>query len=312
MRPAYAYFWLFPIFILIASALLAVIFFLRYRKTIRHYFLTILAAGAYFCIYLLMVYDTTLPSPIVGVSIMESMALLGIYSILSWDLPISYAYTLNRALSRRERAFAIAAAILPFGSCLLVLLVPLGFERKAALLASIADLGAAMPSLALLAACAMSLAGFADAGKGSKAARLAFCASGLSFVGLGYLGRYSLFNAAFPQSELSVVTALIAWDLLATAISQGFGPGEKADGAVVKVPDAFLREAGITAREAEALELLAGGASYKDISLALGASLPAEKKRLSSVYRKSGAANRVELVNILLEYSRKTRDGGQS
>jgi len=306
MRPAIAYFWLFPLFILLATAAVAVFFFLRYRKTIRHYFLSILAAGLYFCIYLLMVYDTTFATRIVGVSIMESAILLFVEAILVWDVPMSYSYALNRALPRRAGAACGVLAALPLGFLILVLALPAGFETKAETLRRLADLLAALPSLAVLATSALALADLREASLGPRIARIAFSVLGFGFVVLGYLGRYFLFPGSFPQGELSVVTALLAWDLAATALSLGFGPGEAPEGAVVKVPDAFLKEAGITAREAEVLELLATGSSYKDISVTLGVSMPAVKKRLSSVYRKSGAANRIELVNILLEYGRKS------
>jgi DNA-binding CsgD family transcriptional regulator len=311
MRPATAYFWLFPIFILVAASIAAIVFFLRYRKTVRHYFLAILSAGLYFSIYLLMVYETTLPRPMSGLSIMESGILMAVYSILTWDIPVSYSYALNRALPRKAIIFWMSAALVPLASAMILLLLPLSFDAKARILVASMDMDALLPIIALVATCVDALVKLGESDRGPRAARLAFAASAFVLLGLGIVGRYLLFPSAYPQGKLSISTSLVAWNLVATFISLAFGPGEGPEGAAVPVPDDFLKDSGITAREAEALELLAGGASYKEISAALGVSLPAVKKRISSVYRKSGAANRVELLNILIEYSRSPGSQGR-
>jgi DNA-binding CsgD family transcriptional regulator len=305
MRAPTAYFWILPILILAGISVLAVVFFLRYRKTVRHFFLTALAVGLYFFIYILMVYETTLPQRAPGLVFTTGVLILSIYSILSWDMPLSYLYLLNRPLGGALKRAVAALAILPSASWLALILLPLGRSAGQAAIFPLADLMAAAPALAALVPIAAAAQSLKGGERGGRFARAVFAASGLLFIAVGFLCRYRFFASSYPQRELSFVTTLLIWDMAATALAAAFGPGESPEGPVVSVPDAFVREASLTAREAETLELLAGGASYKDISAALGVSMPAVKKRISSVYRKSGAANRVELVNILLEYSRK-------
>jgi DNA-binding CsgD family transcriptional regulator len=305
MRAPEAYFWILPILILAGICVLAVAFFLRYRKTVRHFFLTALAVGLYFLIYVLMVYETTLPRPFPGLVFTTGALILAIYSILAWDIPLSYLYLLNRPLMGALKRCVAILALLPAASGLALLFLPLGRAASLNAIFPLADLMAAPPALAALIPIAAAAASLKKGESAGRLARAIFAASGLLFIAAGFLCRYRLFASSYPQRELAFVTTLLIWDLAATALSVAFGPGESPEGPVVSVPDAFIREASLTAREAETLELLAGGASYKDISTALGVSLPAVKKRISSVYRKSGAANRVELVNILLEYSRK-------
>jgi len=305
MRESAAYFWILPILILAGISVLAVAFFLRYRKTVRHFFLTVLAVGLYFLIYVLMVYETTLPLRVPGLVFTTGILILAIYSILAWDMPLSYLYLLNRPLSGALKRVVAALAILPSASGLALLLLPLGRAASQGAIFPLADLMAALPALAALIPIAAAAVSVNDGERSGRLARATFAASGIVFIAAGLLCRYRLFASSYPQRELSFVTTLLIWDLAATALASAFGPGESPEGPVVSVPDAFIREASLTARETETLELLAGGASYKDISAALGVSMPAVKKRISSVYRKSGAVNRVELVNILLEYSRK-------
>jgi DNA-binding CsgD family transcriptional regulator len=314
MRGAALLFWVMPILIFLGTAVLATAFFMRYRKEVRHAFLTVLAAALYFLVYVLMVYATTLPSAVAGLSLMTGSVLLAVYAILAWDVPLSFSYALNAPITKRGRALAAAAAAAPL--CALVAAIvaalssPPGREASARSMLAAIDCAAAAPAAAIGWAAAVAAASARKATGKAKAARIAFAASAATFLPAAFALRYLVFPSSYPQREVAVATVLVAWDIVATAIAAGFGPGEAEEGPFVSVPDAFLSEAGITAREAEALELLASGASYKDISATLGLSLPAVKKRLSSVYRKSGAANRVELVNILLEYGGGKRPRG--
>lgn len=311
MSGAIAIFWILPILLFLGTAALAAAFFLRYRKTVRHAFLTILASGLYFSTYFLMVYDTTLPRPVPGIGVMNGCVILAIYSILAWDLPQSFAYLLNLAPSRRFRACWAAVACLPIGAGIAAILLSLSgavsWKNIPRTVYATADAAALVPAAAIAAAAFLAGRGAREAAGGARASRIAFALSAALLVPCAFACRYLIFASSFPQAELSAPTVFLGWDLLATAIASFFGPGERQEGAFVSVPDAFIAEAGITAREAEALELLAAGSSYKEICSALGISLPAVKKRISAVYRKSGAANRVELVNILLEYGEKGR-----
>lgn len=311
MRQAALLFWVLPILVFLGTAVLAAAFFLRYRKEVRHAFLTVLAAALYFLVYALMVFATTLPAPMPGMALLTGAALCAVYSILAWDIPQSFAYRLNRPVSKRGRILSAAAAALPVlasaASFAAVFAAPPSYEKASRAVLAAIDCAGVAPLLAIAWAAAIALAGAKEAEGVARLALVAFAATAALFALAGLLFRYLAFPSSYPQREVSIATLLLGWDIVATGIAALFGPGEKAEGPFVSVPDSFLKEAGITAREAEALELLASGASYKDICATLGLSLPAVKKRISSVYRKSGAANRVELVNILLEYGDKRR-----
>ena len=61
--------------------------------------------------------------------------------------------------------------------------------------------------------------------------------------------------------------------------------------------DAAIKSLGVSAREYEALELLANGLSNKEIARALGVSPNTVKTHLARLYEKLGAARRTEAVN---------------
>jgi DNA-binding CsgD family transcriptional regulator len=62
---------------------------------------------------------------------------------------------------------------------------------------------------------------------------------------------------------------------------------------------AFISRYGITAREGELLGLLVRGLSYKRIMAELSISMPTVKSHVSSLYRKTGTANRLELADLV-------------
>jgi Response regulator containing a CheY-like receiver domain and an HTH DNA-binding domain len=309
MRGPTVFFWFLTLFVFLGTAALAAAFFLRYRKEIRHAFLLILSVGLFFLIYALMVYGTSFPEPMPGLPLMIGALILLVYAILAWDTPLSFAYLLNEALSRRGRAFIAIAGAAPAATLAISVAIALAKQRSydevGRIMFGAVDLAAAFPAAAMLGAAILALKSARSSSGWARASRIAFAATAFAFLPASLYLRYAVFPRSYPQDVLAFVTILLAWDIIATGIAFFFGPGEKQDGPFVAVPDDFIAEAGITAREAEALELLAAGSSYKAIAATLGISMPAVKKRISSVYRKSGAANRVELVNILLEYGSK-------
>jgi DNA-binding CsgD family transcriptional regulator len=68
-----------------------------------------------------------------------------------------------------------------------------------------------------------------------------------------------------------------------------------------KVSPDFIVRYGISPREGELLGLLLGGASYKEIMSALTISMPTVKSHVASLYRKTGAANRLELARKIAD-----------
>jgi DNA-binding CsgD family transcriptional regulator len=67
-------------------------------------------------------------------------------------------------------------------------------------------------------------------------------------------------------------------------------------------PDAGLMDAyGISAREREVLALLASGRTYREIADDLCLSLATIKSHVSHLYEKTGARNKVELINLLYD-----------
>lgn len=65
------------------------------------------------------------------------------------------------------------------------------------------------------------------------------------------------------------------------------------------VPDAAIRRYGITAREREVVLLVSRGYSNKEIAEKLGISFTTARTHVYNVFKKTGAASRVELLRIL-------------
>jgi len=63
-----------------------------------------------------------------------------------------------------------------------------------------------------------------------------------------------------------------------------------------------LREAGLTAREAEVLEQLSAGATTKQAAAALGLSPRTVEKHIEHIYRKLGVSNRAQALARLAEH----------
>jgi DNA-binding CsgD family transcriptional regulator len=61
----------------------------------------------------------------------------------------------------------------------------------------------------------------------------------------------------------------------------------------------FIERRGVTPREAEVLVLLLRGLDYKRIMADLSISMPTVKSHVSSIYRKTGTANRLELAALI-------------
>ncbi len=55
----------------------------------------------------------------------------------------------------------------------------------------------------------------------------------------------------------------------------------------------------ITSREREVIELLVLGLSYQRISKRLAISIPTVKTHVSSIYKKLGVRNKIELMNVV-------------
>lgn len=277
--------------------------FLAYRKTLRHLFSLVSCAALVFAALLVMVWETTIEVKVAAMRALEEGLLSMAIALAAWDLAAFLPYRLNKALGARFRKGMDGAAV---ALCALVpvaagvaLLTGRIVEAMDACQAGVSFLSLGFLVIAVV----VAVKALREPGPaGRKAALVFFIALAAFLPVLGAASRWFIFAKEYPQRELSLPLAFLVLDLLATALSAAFGPGEVLEGFPMAVPIAFIREAGITAREEEALELLARGSSYKDIAVKLGVSLPAVKKRLSSVYRKSGAANRVELLNILLSY----------
>jgi DNA-binding CsgD family transcriptional regulator len=67
----------------------------------------------------------------------------------------------------------------------------------------------------------------------------------------------------------------------------------------IAVSESFLARYSVTPREGEVLDLLVLGLSYKGIMARLAISMPTVKTHVSSLYRKTGTANRLELANLV-------------
>jgi DNA-binding CsgD family transcriptional regulator len=68
-------------------------------------------------------------------------------------------------------------------------------------------------------------------------------------------------------------------------------------------PDWLRAEYGLTARELEIIELVMIGRTNREIATVLEISPKTVKNTISAIYRKTGAANRVELTNFMRELS---------
>jgi DNA-binding CsgD family transcriptional regulator len=69
------------------------------------------------------------------------------------------------------------------------------------------------------------------------------------------------------------------------------------------VPDEFIREYGISRREAEVIPKLCAGESSKSIADTLYISPRTVENHIQNIYRKCGVGRRLELVNLLNRYS---------
>ncbi|MFW6232030.1 MAG: helix-turn-helix transcriptional regulator [Spirochaetota bacterium] len=74
-----------------------------------------------------------------------------------------------------------------------------------------------------------------------------------------------------------------------------------------RLPDAFVADHGLTPREVDIAVRVAGGDSNAQIAEHEFVSTKTVETHLSSVYRKTGARNRVELVNLIARYVERPR-----
>ena len=65
------------------------------------------------------------------------------------------------------------------------------------------------------------------------------------------------------------------------------------------IGESFYLEYGITPREKDVVLELVKGASYKDIGKKLYISMPTVKSHISSIYQKTGAGNKIELLHLI-------------
>jgi two-component system, NarL family, response regulator len=105
-------------------------------------------------------------------------------------------------------------------------------------------------------------------------------------------------EAALNAGAVAYVTKAAHPDDLATAVRQAFAHSLfLAEDRVIRTARArqrFVNSSGLTRRELEILELLAGGRSNVQLARALWVTEQTVKFHLSNIYKKLGVANRVE------------------
>jgi DNA-binding CsgD family transcriptional regulator len=111
-------------------------------------------------------------------------------------------------------------------------------------------------------------------------------------------------SSGFPvKGSLTLPLSYGIWStaFIASRLGRGAeGAGSALRAAPPSAPSAdFLSRHGITAREGELLGLLVRGFSYKRIMSELSISMPTVKSHVSSLYRKTGTANRLELADLV-------------
>lgn len=100
----------------------------------------------------------------------------------------------------------------------------------------------------------------------------------------------------------TVVPRSIVGALMKDAVERGrlaYGAASKANGK----PRGALKDAGLTSRDSQVLELLASGKSTSAIAAELGISAVTVRRHLSNATRKLGVANRAEAVRLVQERS---------
>lgn len=105
---------------------------------------------------------------------------------------------------------------------------------------------------------------------------------------------FLLVNGAIAAALLPRAAAAVRRVRPAQAAAAAEGPG----GAGSPLRAAALR-AGLSTREAEVAELLAAGASYKEIADKLFVSLSTVQTHVARIYSKTGSRNKTELANLL-------------
>ena len=76
-----------------------------------------------------------------------------------------------------------------------------------------------------------------------------------------------------------------------------FAPASNQD-----VPEGFIRQYGVSPREAQIVAHILAGRSHKEIAAELGISPRTAESHLYRIYRKCEVGNRVELLNTVRRY----------
>jgi DNA-binding CsgD family transcriptional regulator len=108
----------------------------------------------------------------------------------------------------------------------------------------------------------------------------------------------AFFRSALSQHEAWQATPFIAATLAAAqAVPRREGHRPRA---TLLAPAGKGPEAGLTPREAQVLDRLAGGASNKEIARGLGLSVHTIERHVANIYGKIGARNRADATSYAL------------
>jgi DNA-binding CsgD family transcriptional regulator len=173
-------------------------------------------------------------------------------------------------------------------------------DRRPALVAGL------LTMVSLIASVILSLSWIRAARGGGRTAHRAgkafFAAAAGLVVFLDFLGGWSLFLPA-PATRLILFPAcyglLSAWLLASHLASWLAGSGATPPAAGTSAKPGLAGGAAISPREAEVAALLAEGLTYREIAERLYVSVATIKSHLSHLYAKTGARNKIELLNSL-------------